>query len=242
MALIIPRWGPVGRFLNPGPFNIKEHIAITVMANAASISAQGIEVLAAEQLFYNVKLSGAVSVFLLFSSQFLGYGIAGLMRKVLVYPKAMLWPQNLPVNSMLETLHRNKEENKKPLKIFGIVFACIFVWEIFPEWIMPILTGFSIFCLAQQNSTVFTHVFGGAAGDEGLGLFSLCLDWQYISGGFSPLYFPLESLISQGLGICLCIVVFASAYYGNVWVSIAVHHRVHELLFYSWKYLLNCKH
>jgi hypothetical protein len=27
------------------------------------------------------------------------------------------------------------------LKVFLIVFACIFVWEIVPEWIMPLLTG-----------------------------------------------------------------------------------------------------
>lgn len=58
-----------------------------IMANSASISSLGIEVLATERLFYGTKLNGAVSVFLLFSSQFLGYGIAGLMRKTLVYPK-----------------------------------------------------------------------------------------------------------------------------------------------------------
>jgi hypothetical protein len=141
MAFIIPRKGIIGRWLNPHPFNVKEHLAIVIMANSASISAQGIEVLAVEQLYYGNKLGGALSVFLLFSSQFLGYGIAGLMRKVLVYPKNMLWPSNLPVNSMLETLHRPRELTRKPLKVFLIVFACIFVWEIIPEWIMPLLTG-----------------------------------------------------------------------------------------------------
>ena len=141
MAFIIPRKGIIGRWLNPHPFNVKEHLAIVIMANSASISAQGIEVLAVEQLYYGNKLSGALSVFLLFSSQFLGYGIAGLMRKVLVYPKNMLWPSNLPVNSMLETLHRPRDLTRKPLKVFLIVFACIFVWEIIPEWIMPLLTG-----------------------------------------------------------------------------------------------------
>jgi hypothetical protein len=50
-----------------------------------------------------------------------------------------------------------------------------------------------------------------------MGLFSWCFDWQYISGGFSPLYYPMDSLISQGIGICGCIVVFSAAYYGNLW-------------------------
>ena len=82
---------------------------------------------------------------------------------------------------------------------------------------MPILTGVSIFCLANQHSTVFTFVFGGASGNEGLGLFSFCFDWQYISGGFSPLYFPMDSLISQGIGITGCIVLYSACYFGNLW-------------------------
>jgi len=39
MAICIPRWGPVGRFLNPGPFNKKEHAAAVLMSSAASVSA-----------------------------------------------------------------------------------------------------------------------------------------------------------------------------------------------------------
>jgi hypothetical protein len=51
------------------------------------------------------------------------------------------------------------------------IFIAIFVWEWFPEYIAPTLTGISIFCLANKNSPWFTRVFGGAAGNEGLGAF-----------------------------------------------------------------------
>ncbi|KAJ5570081.1 uncharacterized protein N7459_009511 [Penicillium hispanicum] len=217
MAIGIPRIGIIGRWLNPHPFNVKEHLAIIVMANSASIAALGIELLAVERLYYDAKLNGALSIFLLFSSQMLGYGLGGLMRKTLVYPKNMLWPQNIPVNNMLETLHRPRSATRKQLKVFGWVFGAIFLWEIVPEWIMPILTGVSIFCLANQKSAVFTNVFGGASGNEGLGLFSICFDWEYISGGTSPLYFPVDSLISQGVGVILCIAVFCDVFYGDIW-------------------------
>jgi OPT oligopeptide transporter protein len=50
-----------------------------------------------------------------------------------------------------------------------------------------------------------------------MGLFSWCFDWQYISGGYSPVYYPMDSLIGQGVGICGCIVVVSAAYYGNLW-------------------------
>ena len=217
LAFVIPRRGWIGRWLNPQPFNSKEHVAIVIMANAASISSLGMQLLAVQRLYYNAKLNAALSIFLLVSSQLLGYGIAGLMRRTLVYPKRMLWPVNLPVSSMLETLYRPKAETRKGLKVFGIVFGCIFCWEIIPQWIMPILTGVSIFCLANQNSAVFTNIFGGTNGNEGLGLFSWCMDWQYIASLGSPLIFPMDSLISQGIGTTLCIVVFAGAYYTNVW-------------------------
>lgn len=217
MSTIIPRKGYIGKLLNPHPFNVKEHLAITIMANAASTSALGIEIISAERLYYGRRLGAAVSIFMLLSSQFLGYGIAGLMRTTLIYPKAMLWPSNIPVNAMFETLHRRTPETRKSLRVFIYVFAGIFVWEIIPEWICPILTGVSIFCLANQHSAIFTYIFGGTNGNEGLGLFSLCFDWQYISGGTSPLYFPLSSLISQGLGICGCIIVFSAVYFSNTW-------------------------
>ena len=61
----------------------------------------------------------------------------------------------------------------------------MFVYEIIPAYIFPLLNGFSIFCLASQHAPpnvqdVFTNIFGGADSNEGLGLFSLSFDWQYI--------------------------------------------------------------
>jgi hypothetical protein len=80
---------------------------------------------------------------------------------------------------------------------------------------MPILTGVSIFCLAKRDSLVFTNVFGGSNGNEGLGVGAMCFDWQYI--GSSCLYFPIGTLLSGFTGYCLCICLFCGAYYGNLW-------------------------
>ena len=67
----------------------------------------------------------------------------------------------------------------------------MFVYEIIPSYIFPLLNGFSIFCLASQNASpnvqdVFTNIFGGADGNEGLGLLSLSFDWQYIGSTSVP--------------------------------------------------------
>lgn len=189
------------------------------MASAAATAAVATEILAAQKLYYDMDPNPGAAVFLVISSQLLGYGIAGLLRKVLVRPTKMLWPINLPVNTLLETLHRDKKETKLRLKIFYVMFACIFVYEVIPEYMFPLLQGVSIFCLANQHSLTFTNLFGGSQGNEGLGFLSFCFDWQYIASTGSPLWYPLQTLMNSLIGYLLCIVVFMSVYYGNVWNS-----------------------
>jgi len=85
------------------------------------------------------------------------------------------------------------------LKLFGILF----VWEIIPEWIFPVLQGVSIFCLAKQNSLLFTNLFGGSSGNEGLGFLSVSFDWQYIASLGSPMWLPLYTLTNSTIGYFL---------------------------------------
>ena len=217
MEKVIPKSGWIGRYFNPHKFNHKEHTAIVIMAAAASTCALGVEVLAVQKLYYQTSPNAVASIFLLFASQLLGYGVAGLMRSTLVYPTKMLYPSVLPLNTLLETLHRDKYETAARLKLFYYAFLALFLWEVIPEYCMPILTGISVFCLANRNSAVFTNLFGGANGNEGLGLLSICLDWQYIAGTSSPLWYPLQTLVNNLAGYVLCIIVFLGVYYMNTW-------------------------
>ncbi|KAK0471706.1 OPT oligopeptide transporter [Armillaria novae-zelandiae] len=182
------------RFINPGPFNIKEHVAI--------------------------------AIFTLLGSQLLGYGLAGMMRSFLVYPTFIVFPNLIPTIQMFEVLHNNTDNflQKKRIKIFWILFigAYGFVWEWFPEYIAPLLTGVSIICLARRDSAWVTRIFGGAAGNEGLGLFSLCFDWNYVGSGgsaYGALFQPLSTQLSLFGGVLICILSFVGVYANNVWDS-----------------------
>lgn len=151
------------------------------------------------------------------------------MRSFLVYPTYIVFPNLLPIVQLFDALHRGKKIflQKKRVKFFWSVFAGIFVWEWFPEYIAPLvpsavpqhrmrltdpvyfstLTGISVFCLANQDSPWFTRIFGGAAGNEGLGAFALCLDWNYVgSGGGSlgALFTPLSTQLSLYSGTAIC--------------------------------------
>lgn len=90
------------RFINPSPFNIKEHVGTLIMSAAATHGALAINIFAADNLFYNYSPNTASAVFTLLSSQLLGYGIAGMMRSFLVYPTAMVFPNLIPTIQMFE--------------------------------------------------------------------------------------------------------------------------------------------
>src|ERR1700759_347706 len=152
-----------------------------IMSSTASSAPLAMEVLAVTKLYYNTNINPFVGFLLIISTQCLGYGVAGVLRSVLTYPTKMLYPSTLPVASLIEVLHGEKSEVKKRLRIFYIGFTALFLWEFFPQFIMPLLTGISIFCLTKRDSMVFTRLFGGSNGNEGLGFLSLCLDWQYVT-------------------------------------------------------------
>jgi OPT family oligopeptide transporter len=215
MSLGLPRHGLIGRWFNPHSFNSKEHLAIVIMSSSASSAAYATEVLATQKLYYNIVPNAVVAILLLLSSQLLGYGMAGVLRKSLVYPTKMLWPGILPLSSLIETLHRDKSEMRKKFNFFWIVFGVVAAWELFPQYVMPVLTGVSFFCLANRESLVFTNIFGGSSGNEGLGLLAFSFDWQYVTT--SAFFTPLITLTNAFVGFVLCTGMYIWMYYGNLW-------------------------
>lgn len=215
MSLGLPRHGFIGRWFNPHSFNSKEHLAIIIMSSSASSAAYATEVLATQKLYYNIVPNAVVAILLLLSSQLLGYGMAGVLRKSLVYPTKMLWPGILPLSTLVETLHRDKSEMRKKFNFFWIIFGVVAVWELFPQYVMPVLTGVSFFCLANRESLVFTNIFGGSNGNEGLGLLAFSFEWQYV--GTSAFYIPLITLTNGFVGFVLCTGMYIWMYYGNLW-------------------------
>lgn len=207
---------PSGGWLNPGPFNAKEHTCIYVIVSAANTSAYATHILAAQNLYYKDAPGPAGSIFLLLATQMVGYGIAGQLRDFLVYPANMIWPASLPTVSLLRTLNTNQEDSRWRTRFFFIAFGCVFVYEFIPQYMMPILGGISIMCLAKNDSVWVQRLFGGLSVNEGLGMFQLSFDWNYLSN-LSPLVLPLWVQLNIYAGIILLWIMAPLIYYHNVW-------------------------
>ncbi|KAJ7595934.1 peptide transporter MTD1 [Mycena floridula] len=209
------------RFMNPGPYNIKEHAATTILAGTAATSALGINILAADALYYGFEPNAALGIFTLLGSQLLGYSFAGAMQSFLLYPTYILFPPLIVGVQVFDCFHRDPHAilHKKRIKVFWLVVGMIFLWEFIPQFIAPTMTGISIFCLVNRNNAWFTRIFGkcGTSNNEGLGLFSISLDWNYITGASGSMYNPLSMQMSLYFGTLICIISSCALYAKNTW-------------------------
>lgn len=62
------------KLLNPGPWTLKEHAVCAITATGASNGAASVQVFAAQDLFYDLPLSGATVVLSVISIGLFGYG------------------------------------------------------------------------------------------------------------------------------------------------------------------------
>lgn len=216
----LPLWITIAKFINTGPFSLKEHAVCSITANSASNGNESITVFAAQSLFYNLPLTAGTVVMTTLSIGLFGYGIAGIIRPIAVWhPESVYWG-TLPLVKTLQGLHWQKVKNSKPLRYFWYAFAGMSVYEWFPAYIWPWLNSVSIPCLASMHATgakaeVLTNLFGGSLTNEGLGLFNFGFDWQYITSFQTSL--PLKLQVNMTAGLIVCYIVMIAIYYGNGW-------------------------
>ncbi|EAW11017.1 OPT family oligopeptide transporter [Aspergillus clavatus NRRL 1] len=209
------------RFLNFGqPFGIKEHVVASLVASSANNGLSGVEVYAVERLFYNISVSATTAVLGTFSISLCGFILAGLLRPLIVYPAEMVYWTTLPQVVLFQNLHFDAKANRGRLIKFGWALGLAAIWELFPAYIIPWLSGFSVFCLASMHAplhtrSVFSRIFGGAASNEGVGLLNFGLDWQYIQSTYLSL--PLKQQLNSWIGYVIFYPAMLGLFYGNAW-------------------------
>ncbi|XP_047947729.1 oligopeptide transporter 4-like isoform X2 [Salvia hispanica] len=216
-AFRIPGFGPRRFSLNPGPFNMKEHVLISIFANAGSAfgngSAYAVGIVTIVKAFYGRNISFLAGWLLIITTQVLGYGWAGLLRKYVIEPAHMWWPGTLVQVSLFRALHEKDEARMSRAKFFLIVMICSFSWYLFPGYLFPTLTSISWMCWAFSKSVTAQQI---GSGMRGLGLGAITLDWTAIASFLgSPLVSPFFAIMNVFAGYALIIyIVLPTAYWG----------------------------
>lgn len=165
------------------------------------------DVLLAQQIFYKQHFGWAFQILFGITTLCTGFGLAGLARRFLVWPAAMIWPSNLVNAQLFYTLHDHPSPDASEAngwsinkyKYFLIVFAGAFVWYWFPGWIFQGLSYFTFICWALPNNVTVNKLFGGL---HGYGLLPVTLDWTVISGyAGSPLIPPWHAIANTVFGV-----------------------------------------
>ncbi|KAF9407048.1 hypothetical protein BGZ94_002843 [Podila epigama] len=213
MAAVLPS----GR-LNPGPFSIKEHVLVALTANCAGGTAYAVDITVIQKVFYDQDFGFLANFLLILCTQMLGYGMAGVLRRYLVYPAAMIWPANLVQVALFNTLHQ--DEVLQPgqwtrFRFFLAATICMFIYQWIPGFLFPVLSSIAWICWIKPDNLVLAQLTGA----NGLGIGAISLDWNNIVAFLgSPLIIPWWAQVNIGIGFFIIAwVMVPIAYYTNLW-------------------------
>lgn len=225
LAAILPKWKfKVWKFtfdLNPGPWNFKEQMLATIFYSVSGGTPYVTSNIHVQKLhlFYNNQWADfGYQVLLILSTQFMGFGFAGIMRRFAVYPTKAVWPTLLPTLALSSALV--KPEKKSIINgwkisryyFFLITFAASFLYYWLPDYLMQFLSRFNwITWISPMNQTL-AEITGSVGG---LGINPITsFDFNIILFS-APMVLPWYSFVSQYAGSIIAFFCIVGVYYSN---------------------------
>ena len=227
--------------LNPGPFNVKEHVLIYMIANAAIAPAYVMNVIVVAEQYNDLDLGPGFAILLVLATTLTGFGLGGICRTFLVWPTNMVWPQNLVSCTLLNTLHEEDKTGPKAdmsrYRFFLYAIVGTFLWTFFPGFLFIGLSFFSWVCWIAPSAYLSVLQFGKGTNDRthtdnlvvnqlfgtvsGLGMGFITFDWSQIAFIGSPLMVPWWAQVHVFAGFVLVYwVILPILYYTNVSFSL----------------------
>ncbi|KAK9460481.1 OPT oligopeptide transporter protein-domain-containing protein [Lipomyces oligophaga] len=224
LAKVLPDWGVTvfgqRHSLNPGPWNNKEQMLATLMVNVGSTSSNFMSYVVVMKLqrFFNQPWVDFGFIFLMNSStQFFGFGLAGLLRRWVVYPAKAIWPSLLPTVMLNRTLLI--PEDNHPVhgwtitryRFFFIVLTAMMIYYWLPGFIFTALSTFNwMTWIAPKNLNL-----GVVTGSSQIGINPITsFDWGVI-GYSAPLAVPFFSMANQWTGMLISALIMIGLWYRN---------------------------
>jgi OPT family small oligopeptide transporter len=229
LARVLPDWGFTFRgqrvSLNPGPWSYKEQMFATIIFTIGN-SAGGVYyvylVQRLPQYLDRTWVTFGYEIILALSTQFFGFGFAGLLRRFVIYPITAIWPKVLPTLALNRALilpeKKGERVNRWTLtryQFFLGTFALMFVYFWLPNSLFQALHSFNwMTWIAPQNFNLgmITGFYGGM-GFNPIATF----DWNV--AGTQALVTPFFSQVQQYAARVISGIIIIAMYYGNMYWS-----------------------
>ena len=178
LARWLPDWGVTlfgtRHSLNPGPFSKKEHMLISIMASVGGAAPFTTLIVWTQFLpqYFNMAYAGsfAYQICIGLGTNLIGYGLAGVCRRFLVYPAYCVWPTSLVTVSLISAFHDQKNEPiMGPLKrmitigrlrFFLYAFGLMFVYFWIPNFLFTALSMFSWMTWIAPDNMILNTITG----------------------------------------------------------------------------------
>ncbi|KAJ3886081.1 OPT oligopeptide transporter protein-domain-containing protein [Lentinula edodes] len=216
----------LGRFsfeLNPGPFSIKEHVAIVLAANTGAMNNLGDYVLAPLQIFYDKRNFWFNRRFDILDPQlscvFVGFSFASFARVFLVEnpttPYVRLSLQQVAVfNAMRQSIEEDAVGAQKQMRVFWWFILGFFLWQFLPEYAFPFVSSLAFLCWFSKNPKA--QFLGSGLG--GAGFLTVTLDWSNI--GSQCVYYPYWAQVNIfASSVIAAWILIPVAFFTNAWDS-----------------------
>ncbi|KAH9811700.1 Oligopeptide transporter [Teratosphaeria destructans] len=224
MAWLLPDWSfrafGTRVSLNPGKWTYKEQMLSTLIVNMSYTSAYVFWNIQTQQVYYGETwMTPGYKILLLLSTQCMGLGFAGLIRRFVVYPQEAIWPSILPTVALNRALLVPDSKERvhgwsiSRYTLFWIVFWGMFVYFWLPDYLMPALTYFAWMSWIKPNNFNLAAVTGG---QFGLGFNPISsFDWNALNTYWYPLAYPFFTFATQYTGAFIGGLAILGVYYTN---------------------------
>ncbi|ORX40104.1 OPT oligopeptide transporter protein-domain-containing protein [Kockovaella imperatae] len=216
--------------LNPGPFSRKEHMLITLMCNVSMTSPYTVDIVPVQYLpqFFNQSFAKSRGYQFLntIGTNFVGYGMAGLTRRFLVWPSFAIWPGTLSNLALIKAFHTEKNEPVRgPFgvwrisreRFFLIAFGAMAIYFFFPGFIWTSLSAFSWITWIAPNNIKLDAICGF---NGGMG-FNPWPTWDYnitySATGYVPLAIPLFTVGNLAISTIIGCLIVIAIWFPNKW-------------------------
>lgn len=177
--------------------------------------------------FFNMPWARNVGyqILIALSTNFIGYGLAGICRRFLVYPAYCVWPSSLVTIALNSAFHDQSIEAKtvggpfksvwsmSRIRFFTWAFGLMFVYFWFPNYIFGALSYFSWMAWIAPNNVDLANITGSL---NGLGLNPIpTFDWAVLRAIVDPLMVPFFSTFNAFLGMFASTLIIIGIYYTN---------------------------